>query len=60
MAQKIIEAKKSEGMFETLNLLKNNGFKLIIVSHKTEYPYAGEKYNLHNAAKKWLLKKQIF
>ena len=39
---KILEAKQSEGMLETLNLLKNNGVKLIIVSHKTKYPYAGE------------------
>lgn len=57
---KILEAKKSEGMFETLNLLKNNGVELIIVSHKTKYPYAGEKYNLHNAAKNWLVKNKFF
>ena len=57
---KILEAKKSDGMFETLKLLNNNGVKLIIVSHKTKYPYAGEKYNLHNAAKNWLVKNKFF
>ena len=57
---KILEAKQSEGMLETLNLLKNNGVKLIIVSHKTKYPYAGEKYNLHYAAKNWLVKNRFF
>ncbi len=57
---KILEAKKSEGMFETLNLLKNKGVNLIIVSHKTKFPYAGEKYNLHNAAKNWLIKNHFF
>ena len=57
---KILEAKKSEGMFEILNLLKNKGVKLIIVSHKTIFPYAGEKYNLHNAAKNWLIKNHFF
>ena len=57
---KILEAKQSEGMFETLNLLKNNGVELIIVSHKTKYPYTGEKYNLHNAAKDWLVKNKFF
>jgi len=57
---KILEAKQSEGMLETLNLLKNNGVELIIVSHKTKYPYAGERYNLHNAAKDWLVKNKFF
>ena len=57
---KILEAKKSEGMFEILNFLKNKGVKLIIVSHKTIFPYAGEKYNLHNAAKNWLIKNHFF
>ena len=28
--------------------------RVYIISHKTKYPYIGEKYDLHKAAKKWL------
>ena len=41
-------------MFEVLKKLKQNGIELFIVSHKTKTPYAGPKYDLHNAAKTWL------
>ena len=28
--------------------------KIYIVSHKTRFPFLGEKYDLHNAAKNWI------
>ena len=30
------------------------GVTIVIVSHKTKYPYLGPKYNLHAAARNWL------
>ncbi|CAE19696.1 conserved hypothetical protein [Prochlorococcus marinus subsp. pastoris str. CCMP1986] len=51
---KVLEAKQSFGMFEALKSLKNDNFELIIVSHKTKYPYSGKKYDLHKAASNWL------
>ncbi|MDC2995147.1 HAD family hydrolase, partial [Prochlorococcus sp. AH-736-F09] len=42
---KINLAKQSEGMFETLKILKEQNIELFIVSHKTLYPYAGPKFD---------------
>ena len=57
---KVLEAKQSFGMFEALRSLKNDNFELIIVSHKTKYPYSGDKYNLHKAASNWLEVNKFF
>ena len=57
---KVLEAKQSHGMFEALRSLKNDNFELIIVSHKTKYPYSGEKYDLHKAASNWLEVNKFF
>ena len=37
-----------------MQALKNRGMKLKIISHKTKWPYRGPKYNLHEAAIRWL------
>ena len=37
--------------FFNINKGKN---KLIIISHKTKFPFKGEKYDLHKAAKEWI------
>ncbi len=37
-----------------LQLCKKNKIDVVIVSHKTKYPYAGELYDLHAFAQKWL------
>lgn len=34
--------------------MKKAGHTLAIVSHKTQYPYLGEKYDLHLAASNWI------
>tara|TARA_B100000886_G_scaffold339314_1_gene304417 strand:+ start:5062 stop:5670 length:609 start_codon:yes stop_codon:yes gene_type:complete len=57
---KVLEAKQSFGMFEALRSLKNDNFELVIVSHKTKYPYSGEKYDLHKAASNWLEVNKFF
>lgn len=41
--------------FKTIEL----GHKIIIISHKTKYPFIGEKYDLHKAAKDWIKKNLI-
>ena len=56
----ISQAKQSKGMFETLKKLKQQKIELFIVSHKTLYPYAGPKVNLHHAALKWLTLNEFF
>lgn len=57
---KVLEAKQSFGMFEALKSLKNDNYELIIVSHKTKYPYSGKKYDLHKAASNWLEVNKFF
>jgi hypothetical protein len=41
---------------ETIQLLKNEGHDLCIVSHRSLRPYAGPAYDLHAAAKGWVEK----
>ncbi len=36
-----------------------NGHQILIISHKTKYPFIGEKYDLHEAAKTWILNNLI-
>ena len=57
---KVLEEKQSFGMFEALKSLKNDNYELIIVSHKTKYPYSGKKYDLHKAASNWLEVNKFF
>lgn len=48
------EAEITEGLDEFLNKCNKMKIKVYIISHKTLYPAMGPKYNLHNAARKWL------
>jgi hypothetical protein len=34
--------------------LKASGHSLVIISHRSRYPYAGERYDLHKSAKEWI------
>ena len=54
--KRILEAKPTFGCIDFLKNLRKKNIELFIVSHKTKYPYRGKKYNLHNAANKWLSK----
>jgi hypothetical protein len=49
------EASAYSGAIDALKLLKLQGHKLFIVSHKTQFPYAGEQYDLHQSSSKWIV-----
>jgi len=42
------------GIISFLRLCKKFHIDVFIISHKTRFPYAGECYDLHAAAQKWL------
>lgn len=50
------DAKLYPGVLATMQQLKNLGHQLVIVSHKTRFPYRGEAYDLHTAARNWIEK----
>lgn len=50
----IVNARVYEGAIKCLQSLKKQGIKLVIISHKTPYPYLGERYDLHTFARNWL------
>ena len=56
----ILRAEPSPGMIDALMKLKSHGIKMLLVSHKTRYPYAGPKYDLHKSALSWLDKHKFF
>ena len=57
---RILEANDSPEMIKTLNALNKKGVKMYLVSHKTQFPYKGPKYDLRDAALKWLEAKGFF
>ena len=57
---RILEAEPAEGVIEKLRELRNKDIAMVIVSHKTKWPYAGPKYNLQQAATDWLEKYEFF
>jgi hypothetical protein len=42
-------------VIETLVAAKQKGHQICIVSHKTRYPFMGHQYDLHEAARNWIL-----
>lgn len=48
------EAEAYQDAIQTMLQLKAAGHTLAIVSHKTKYPYLGQQYDLHAAAKNWI------
>jgi phosphoglycolate phosphatase-like HAD superfamily hydrolase len=47
-------AEPYENAVETISELTSIGAKVLILSHRTKYPYAGERYDLHKYAKAWI------
>jgi hypothetical protein len=39
---------------ETLQTLQALGHQLVVISHRTRFPYLGERYDLHSFANGWL------
>ena len=53
--KEIMRANPSKGLLKLLEEIKSiKTCKLFIVSHKTQYPYIGEKIDLRKAASKWI------
>lgn len=48
------EAEMFPGVIDFMNKARDAGISMIIVSHKTKYPFLGEKYDLHKAARSWI------
>lgn len=47
-------ARPYEGAIETMHELIADGHELVIISHRSRYPYAGPRYDLHAAARTWV------
>ncbi len=54
------EADPFPGVLDFFLRLKSAGLPFVIVSHKTRYPYMGEKYDLHASARGWLKTRGFF
>lgn len=57
--KEILRAKPMQGVIEAMKKSRSMKVDLVIISHKTRYPYKGEKIDLHIAAKDWLTKNNL-
>lgn len=53
------EAESFPHIKDFFNKVLESGHQIIIISHKTKYPFIGEKYDLHEAAKSWIVNNLI-
>ncbi len=58
--REITRASLFEGSLGFLETMSQRGNECFIVSHKTHFPVIGERYSLHEAAKKWLWQRGVF
>lgn len=56
----ILGAKPFEGILDFFMYCKQHNIPVFIISHKTLHPVLGPKYNLHEAAQKWLEKNGFY
>jgi hypothetical protein len=49
-----------KGVKDFFKWCRQAGIEVYIVSHKTRYPFLGEKYDLHNAARQWMTTQGFF
>ncbi len=56
----ISQAGAYEGAAETLSQLRSLGATIHLVSHKTQWPALGPRWNLHSAAKDWLADRRFY
>lgn len=52
--KRMMDAAPFPGVGDFFGFLRDNGIEYFIISHKTRFPYAGPKYDLHAAAREWL------
>ena len=57
---KIDRAKPFFGFFEAIKLLNQQTIPFYIISHKTKYPYMGDKIDLHESALHWMSINKFF
>ena len=57
---RIQEAEASEGVIEALKKIYKSDIQMVIISHKTQFPYKGPAYDLREAAMGWLDKHGFF
>lgn len=51
---RIREARPFPGVTEFLRDMSRAGVDVAVISHRTRFPYLGEQYDLHQAARDWL------
>jgi hypothetical protein len=51
---RMAEAEPFPGVIEFFQACRESGTPVYIISHKTRYPYLGQRYDLHQAALEWL------
>jgi hypothetical protein len=57
---RLLEAPAFPGVHDFFTCCRRQGVDLCIISHKTRYPYAGARYDLHQAARDWLQAQGFF
>lgn len=48
------DAEAYPGVLAFFSWAKTSGIAVSIISHKTKHPFLGPRYDLHNAARKWI------
>ena len=54
--KRMLDSDVFPGFIEFLNFSSKNSIEVLIISHKTIYPYLGNKYNLHDSAREFISK----
>jgi hypothetical protein len=54
--QRMLDANVFPGFIDFIGFANSNNIEVLIVSHKTLYPYLGKKYNLHISARGFISK----
>ena len=54
--ERMLDADVFPGFIEFLNFANKKNIEVLIISHKTIYPYLGFKYNLHDSARVFISK----
>jgi hypothetical protein len=58
--ERMTDAKPFPGVLDFFELCKTREITVCIISHRTQHPYLGPQYDLHQAAKEWLRRHEFF
>jgi hypothetical protein len=53
------EASAFPGVFEFLRWARDSGIDVAIISHRTQHPFLGPRYDLHASARRWVASQLI-